>query len=43
MKSNAPKANKELDKWLEEEMRSEEKEEERERKLKTNGRMLILH
>ena len=34
VKPNAPKDNKELDKWLEDEMRSEQKEEEREWKSK---------
>ena len=43
VKSNAPKANKELDKWLEDEVRSGKKDEERERKMNGYGRRLILH
>ena len=41
--SNAQKADKELGKWLEEEMKSEKKEEECERKFKTNGSRLTLN
>ena len=36
LRSNALKADEELDKWLKDEMRSEKKEEERKWKLKTN-------
>ena len=43
MKSNAPRADEELDKWLEDEMRSEKKEEEHEGKFQKNGRRLTLH
>ena len=43
VKSNEPKADKELDKWLEDEIRSGKKDEERERKMNRNGRRLILH
>ena len=43
VKSNTQKADKELDKWLEDEVRSEKKDEESERKMNGHGRRLILH
>ena len=41
--SNAPKADEELDKWLEDEVRSGKKDEEYERKMNGNRSRLILH